>query len=173
MEKLDDGESNWVGTPGGTSREDAMGAIVDGRRTQQFESFGAIEDPQNDEVRETFDVGEAGFKLRQDFEDAFRVVFGVETFRDLLGGFVGSFGVTDWLRRKHRVSMRPSMFGQQSVARVIRNNESLILSSCVPRGEIDVVTYFSKSLPMIDKTLGSEMQRHWKIKASHDANKLL
>ena len=61
-----------------------MRPVVNGRRADQLESFGSIEHPQNEQMRKAFNVGEAGFELRKDFENAFRVVFGAETFGDLL-----------------------------------------------------------------------------------------
>ena len=100
-QELDDGESNRIWTPRGTGSEDAVRAIVDRGRAQQLESFRAIEDPYNEQVRESLDVGEAGFEFWQDFEDAFGFVFGARTFGDLLGGLVGSFGVSDGLRGEH------------------------------------------------------------------------
>lgn len=100
-EELDDGESNRIWTPRGTRSENAVRAIVDGRRAQQLESFGAIEDPYNEQVREALDVGEASCEFWQDFEDAFGFVFGAWTFGDLLGVVVGRLGVSDGLRGEH------------------------------------------------------------------------
>jgi hypothetical protein len=53
-------------------------------------------------MREAFDVGEAGLKLRKDFENAFGFVFGTGTFGDLLSVVVGSSGVSDRLGGKHK-----------------------------------------------------------------------
>jgi hypothetical protein len=50
--------------------------MVNGRSSNQIESFGAIEYPQNKQMRKAFDMGEARFELRQDFENTFRVMFG-------------------------------------------------------------------------------------------------
>jgi hypothetical protein len=130
MEKLNDGEPNGIGTSRGPSREDAMGPIIDRGRTHQLKSLRPIKHPENEEVGETFDVGEASFELGKDFEDAICVVFGAETFRDLLGAFVGSFSVTDWLRSEHKVGA--SFEGRKRcVARVTCNDEFLMLFSCV------------------------------------------
>src|SRR5260221_7425990 len=101
-EEFDDGEGDWIGTSGGAGGEDAVRAIVNGRRAEQVEPLGAVEEPQNEEMREAFDVGKAGFELREDFEDAFGIMFGVETFGNLLGAVVGSFGASDGLWGKHR-----------------------------------------------------------------------
>src|SRR2546427_9542314 len=72
-----------------------MRPIVGGRRTQQFvsrqfvsmsvqfELRGAIELPDDDEMREALDVGEPRLKLGQDLEHAIGLVFSAKT----LGNF--------------------------------------------------------------------------------------
>ena len=57
-------------------------------------------------MRKALDVGEARFELRQNFESAFRVVFGVETFGDLLRILVRTSHVSDWSRREHMELIR-------------------------------------------------------------------
>jgi hypothetical protein len=108
-EKFDDGESDGIWTTGRTSGEDAVRAVIDGRSTEQFESFGAIEDPENEQVREALDVGEAEGEFREDFEEAFSFVLGAWTLGDLLGVVVWAFYVSDGLGRKHGVgsSLKP------------------------------------------------------------------
>ena len=66
-----------------------------------FESLGAVEDPQDEQVGEAFDVGKAGAELREDFEEAFGFVFGAGAFGDLLRVLVGAADVADGLGRKH------------------------------------------------------------------------
>jgi hypothetical protein len=43
-------QTDWVRTPRRSRRENAVRAVVDGRSTEQLESFGAIEDPENEQV---------------------------------------------------------------------------------------------------------------------------
>ena len=100
-EEFDDGESDGIGTARRAGREDPVGAVVDGRSAEQFVIFGAIEDPENEQVRKAFDVGEAECEFRQDFEDAFGIVLGARAFGDLLGVVVWTLNVSDGLRRKH------------------------------------------------------------------------
>ena len=65
--QFNDRETNWIGATRGTSGKDPVGAIVDRWIADQFESVGPIENPEHDQVREAFYVGESGLKLRQDF----------------------------------------------------------------------------------------------------------
>ena len=100
-EELDDGESDGIWTARRAGGEDSVRAIVDGRRAEKFESFRAVEDPYNEEVRETLDVGEAGFELWKDFENPFGFVFSAGAFGDLLRALVGTLHLPDRLRGKH------------------------------------------------------------------------
>ena len=59
------------------------GDVFAGRRAEELETFRTIEDPDDEEMREAFDVREAGFELRQDFENAIRLVLRAGTFRHL------------------------------------------------------------------------------------------
>jgi hypothetical protein len=58
-------------------------------------------------VREAFDVGEAGFEFREDFESAFGFVLGAWTLRNLLRVLVGTSDVSNRLRGKHKVVVGP------------------------------------------------------------------
>ena len=75
-EKFEYGKSNWVGTSWRAGGEDAVGTMVSGRSSNQIESLGAIEYPQNKQMRKAFDMGEARFELGKDFENTFRVMLG-------------------------------------------------------------------------------------------------
>lgn len=83
-DQFDYGEPDRVGTSWGTRGEDSMGTIVGRRLSDQFEFSGAVEGPQNNQVREAFNVGEAGFELRQNLEGTFGFVFRPEAFGDFL-----------------------------------------------------------------------------------------
>src|SRR3954468_10894258 len=78
-----------------------MGAVIGGRRGSQFESLAAIELPDDDEVREAFDVRETGFELRQDLQHAVGIVFRAETFGNIAGVFVGTAHESDGARGEH------------------------------------------------------------------------
>jgi hypothetical protein len=45
----------------------------------QVESLGAIEGPQNVEMREALDIGEPGLEFAQDLEYPLSLVFGAKT----------------------------------------------------------------------------------------------
>jgi hypothetical protein len=122
-------------------------AVIDGRSTEQFESFGAVEDPDNEEVREAFDVGEAVCELREDFEEAFSFVLGAWTFGDLLGVVVWTFYVSDGLGRKHG---GPSLsMGMKLVAfNANRSSQSFSLfARACPRRDLARVAFWSARDP--------------------------
>jgi hypothetical protein len=73
-------------------------AIVDRRNSYQVKSPRAIEYPQNEQVRKTFDVGEAGFELLQNLQNTFGVVFRAKALGDFLGRLIGTPYVTNGLR---------------------------------------------------------------------------
>jgi hypothetical protein len=102
-EEFDDGESDGIWAARGAGGEDAVWAVIDGRSAEQLIIFGAVEDPDDEQVREAFDVGEAEGELREDFEEAFGIVPGAWTFGDLLGVVVWTFYMSDGLGRKHGV----------------------------------------------------------------------
>ena len=94
-EEFDDREGDGIGAPGRPRGEDAVRAVVDGRSAEQLESFGAVEDPENEEVREAFDVSETGLEFRKDFEDTLGLMFGAGSFGDVFRFGVRSLGVSD------------------------------------------------------------------------------
>jgi len=106
--KLHNRESDGIGTAWRSSSKDAMRAIVDRRRAHQVESIGTIKDPEHKQVGETLDVGQAGFELRQDFEDALRLVLDAKTFRNLLSVCVRTANVSNGLRGKHIEIVSPA-----------------------------------------------------------------
>jgi len=61
----------------------------------EVEAVNAVEGPEDVEVGEALDVGEAGGELGQDAEDAFGLVLGAETFGDVGGGVVRADDVAD------------------------------------------------------------------------------
>ncbi len=99
--EFDDREADGIGATRRTGRENAVRASVDGRSAEQFISFRAIEHPENEQVRETFNVGEAGFELRKYFERAFGLVLGTEPLGDFFGAGVWTLHVADGLRGEH------------------------------------------------------------------------
>lgn len=101
-EELDNSQADGIRAPRRSRGENTVRTIIHRRRAEQFESFGAIKDPKDEQVREAFEVGEAEFKFGQDFEDAFGFVLGAGTFGDFFSLAVGSFGVANSDRCKHR-----------------------------------------------------------------------
>jgi hypothetical protein len=103
-QKFDDGESDRVGTTRRARREDAMRTIVGRWGAQQLEpvlDIQTIKDPKHNQVRESLDVGEAEFKLRQDLKNALGIVLRAQTFWDLLPALVGAVYVSDRLAGKY------------------------------------------------------------------------
>src|SRR5437899_4315857 len=90
-----------------------MRPIVGGRRTQQFvsrqfvsmsvqfELRGAIELPDDDEMREALDVGEPRLKLGQDLEHAIGLVFSAKTLGNFACVLVRTTHKSNRLRGKH------------------------------------------------------------------------
>ena len=95
--EFNDGQADRVRAARGAGSEYAVRAIVDGRSAEQFESLGAVELPEDEEVGEAFDVGEAEFKLGVDVENALGFMFYAETFGNLAGVFVGTAYSANWL----------------------------------------------------------------------------
>src|SRR5690242_16936242 len=104
-EQFDHGESYRIGTSRRTRCEDSVRTIVGGRRSQQFEAAGTIENPEHNQVRKAFDVGQSGLVLGKDVEYAFRCMLRPQPFRDLLGVLVGTANISDRLRREHDRSL--------------------------------------------------------------------
>jgi hypothetical protein len=82
-----------------------VGPIIGRRRSHQTEPFGAIEGPDDEEVRKAFDVLESGFEFRPDLEEAFRFVLRTEPFRNLLSIPVGTSYLSDGLHGEHCTSL--------------------------------------------------------------------
>src|SRR6266568_943053 len=67
----------------------------------QFELRGAIELPEDDEMREALDVGEPRLKLRQDLEHTIGLVFSAKTLGDFAGVLVRTTHKSNRPRGKH------------------------------------------------------------------------
>jgi len=78
-EQLDHGEADGIGAPRRSGGEDAVGAVVRGRCAQQFEALRAVEFPEDEEVGDAFDVGEAGLELGQDLQRTLGLVLGAQS----------------------------------------------------------------------------------------------
>src|SRR5947208_17008339 len=84
--QLDGCQANRIRTPRRSGRKHTMRPVVGGRCTQQFgpmqfvsmsvqfELRGAIELPEDDEMREALDIGEPRLKLGQNLEHAICLV---------------------------------------------------------------------------------------------------
>src|SRR5437879_8727343 len=98
--QLDGCQANRVRTSRRSGRKDTMRPIVGGRCTKQFgpmqfvslsvqfgsvqfELRGAIELPEDDEMREALDVGEPRLKLGQDLEHTIGLVLSAKTLGNL------------------------------------------------------------------------------------------
>src|SRR5262245_8423400 len=78
-----------------------MRAIVCRRNSSELVSLATVEDPNDEHVREAFDVQEAFLKLGNNFKNPLRVMLRARTFRNLNGLGVWRTNVTDRLKCKH------------------------------------------------------------------------
>ena len=83
--QLDDGEADGIGAARRPSGEDAMRTVVGRRSTDELVILVLAEDPEDKEVREAFDVLEAGLKIGAEFEDALFGVLCTKAARDGVG----------------------------------------------------------------------------------------
>jgi hypothetical protein len=94
-----------------------MRPTVGGRRTDQFiymqfgptqfELRGAIELPDDDEMREALDVGEPRLKFGQDIEHTIGVVFSAQPLGNFACVLVRTSYKSNWARGKHWGRMPP------------------------------------------------------------------
>ncbi len=99
--QFDDRHADRIWTARRPRGEDAVRTIVGGWSAEQVEALGAVELPEDDQMREAFNVSESGLKLREDVEDALGLVLWAEAFGNLAGVFVGTGDIADGLRGKH------------------------------------------------------------------------
>src|SRR2546422_8307954 len=86
-----------------------MRAVIAGRRAGQLEPCRPIEDPQDDDVREAFDVGEPCFEFRENLQRALGFVFRTEPPGNLACLLVGSPDETNGLRCEHLHESTPRL----------------------------------------------------------------
>ena len=72
-----------------------MGTVVCRSGAEKVVAVGAIESPEDEKMRETLDVGEAGLEFREDVEDALFIVLDAEAFGYGLGAGEWAANVTD------------------------------------------------------------------------------
>jgi NTE family protein len=101
------GESDRIRAERRAGGEDSVRTVVGGRIGDKVETLGAIKFPDDDEVREAFDVGEAGGEFREDFEDAVGGVLGAEAFWYVGRLFVGAGDEADGARGEHLKNVKP------------------------------------------------------------------
>ena len=104
--QFDDGHADWIWAARRSRGEDAVRAIVGWRSAEQLKALRAVELPEDDEMREAFDVGEAGLEVGQDIEDAIGLVPCAEAFGNLAGAFVRAGYIADWSRGEHKSQRR-------------------------------------------------------------------
>src|SRR5947207_12897739 len=116
--QLDGGQANRVRTPRRPGRKHTVWPIVGGRRADQFgpmqfvslsmqfgsvqfELRGAIELPEDDEMREALDVGEPRLKLGQDLEHTIHLVLSAQTLGNFACVLVWTTHKSNRSRGKH------------------------------------------------------------------------
>lgn len=100
--QFDDGQADGIWTTRRSCGEDAVGPIVRRRGAEQLEALGAVELPEDDEMREAFDVSEAGLELGQEVEDALGLVLCAEASGNVAGVSVRAGDMADGLRGEHK-----------------------------------------------------------------------
>jgi hypothetical protein len=73
-EKFDHSQANRIRALRRARGEYSVRAIIARWHANQFESFGAIKGPDHEQVRKAFDIREAKFEFRLDFENALRAM---------------------------------------------------------------------------------------------------
>src|SRR5438132_10255399 len=110
--QLDGCQANRVRASRRSGRKHPMRPVVGGRRTQQFvpsqfELRGAIELPDDDEMREALDVSEPRLKLGQDLEHTIGLVFSAKTLGNFACVLVRTTHKSNRPRGKHTGTMPP------------------------------------------------------------------
>ena len=131
--QFDSGQADRVRTPGRSGCKHPMRPIVGGGRTDQFrptqlgptrfgpgqfvsmsvqfELRGAIELPDDDEVREALDVGEPRLKLRQNLEHSIGFVFSAKPLGNFACVLVRTTHKSNWVRGEHLVVSQKTSTG--------------------------------------------------------------
>ena len=112
-------ESNGIRTPGRAGRENAVWAVITGRRSQQFETLRAIKDPDDKQVRETLNIGKSSLEFRQYFQRPLRFVFRPQTFGNLLRARVRASHVTDRLESEHGLIIALASWSVEGLVRLL------------------------------------------------------
>jgi len=102
--QFDNGQADGIWTARRSGSENTVRAMIRGRGAEQLEALGAVELPEDDEMREAFDVSEAWLELGQEFEDALSLVLCAEAFGNVAGAFVGAGDMADGPRGEHKGS---------------------------------------------------------------------
>jgi hypothetical protein len=100
--QFDGREAKRVRASRRSRRKYTMRPIIGRRCTEQLEPMGAIELPDDDEMREALDVGEPWLKIRQDLEHAIGFVFRAKPPGNLTGVLVRTTHKSNRPRGKHK-----------------------------------------------------------------------
>ena len=88
------------------------GRLSKGGRADQLDSLGAVEHPDDEEVREAFDVSQSTLKFRLNLEHALGFVLRAQAFGNLLRARVRASHVSNRLWREHLAASRPETLQQ-------------------------------------------------------------
>src|SRR6266478_2275255 len=117
--ELDGGQANRIRTSRRSGRKHPMWPIVRWRRgdqfrpmqfvpmSVQFELRGTVELPDDDEMRESLDVGEPRLKFRQNLEHTIGLVFSAQPLGNFTYVLVRATHKSNWLRSEHTCAMPP------------------------------------------------------------------
>jgi hypothetical protein len=73
-EQFDDRQAYRIRALGRAGCEYTVGPVIARWHANQLESFGTIKGPDHEQVRKAFDIREAKFEFRIDFENALRAM---------------------------------------------------------------------------------------------------
>src|SRR5690349_13605507 len=106
-EEFNDREADRVGTSRGARGEDSMRPVIGRRRADQLDSIGAVEHPDDEEVREAFNVSETALKFRLNLKHAFGLMLRAQAFGNLLRARMRASDKSNRLWREHLMPSYP------------------------------------------------------------------
>jgi len=101
MQQLDDREPDWIGTKRRASGEDSVPTIIRRWRAEQFKVLCPVELPDDEQMREAFDIRKPEFEIGKDRDHALCIMPGSKPFGYVTAVLIGSAYKADGPRRKH------------------------------------------------------------------------
>src|SRR5438874_9791859 len=108
-EQADDCKADGVWPARRAGGKNAVRTVVEGRVAGQFKALRAVECPEHKEVRESLDIEQPRLKLRQNAQNAFRLMRNAETLRNRSAVLIWAAYVADGAEREglDRLKLHP------------------------------------------------------------------